>query len=251
MGDETPTGISERVKEYVEVLNQRLPDTVKASVWEDRSEMLRDRIRLLMKNAMLGLILVLILLGLAMDVRLAFWVTMGIPTSILGALLFFPALGLSINMVSLFAVIITVGIVVDDAVIVGENIYHMRREGTDFLTAAIVGARQMAIPVTFSILTNIAAFMPLFFLPGGYRENFPGDPHRRGHDLCDFPGGSPVHPPRPLVQTIKVGGLRMDRRAQQTTGMVWADAHVDSGPYLCAVAGKKCCTSGISPLPVP
>ncbi len=166
VGDETPTEISETVRDYIETLNQRLPDTVTASIWEDRSEMLRDRINLLMKNAMIGLILVLILLGLAMDVRLAFWVTMGIPTSILGALLFFPAMDLSINMVSLFAVIITVGIVVDDAVIVGENVFHMRKQGMDYLTAAITGAKQMAVPVTFSILTNIAAFMPLFFLPG-------------------------------------------------------------------------------------
>lgn len=166
VGDETPTEISETVRQYVAEINEKLPDTVRASIWEDRSDMLRDRMFLLTKNAFIGLVLVLLLLGLAMDVRLAFWVTMGIPTSILGALLFFPALDLSINMVSLFAIIITVGIVVDDAVIVGENIFHLRKQGMDYLSAAIEGTRQMAGPVTFSILTNIAAFMPLFFLPG-------------------------------------------------------------------------------------
>lgn len=166
VGDETPTGISDIVHEFVARKDQELPETVGVAVWEDRSDMLRDRINLLLKNAFIGLALVLLLLGLAMDVRLAFWVTMGIPTSILGAILLFPALDLSINMISLFAIIITVGIVVDDAVIVGENVFHMRKQGMDNLTAAIEGARQMVVPVTFSILTNVAAFMPLFFIPG-------------------------------------------------------------------------------------
>jgi multidrug efflux pump subunit AcrB len=166
VGEETPTSVSEAVLAYVTELNSKLPPTVRAAVWEDRSELLEDRIELLVTNAALGLMLVLLLLGLALDLRLAFWVTLGIPTSILGALLFFPVLNLSINMVSLFAVIITIGIVVDDAVIVGENVYHMRKQGLPFLEAAVAGARQMAVPVTFSILTNIAAFMPLLFVPG-------------------------------------------------------------------------------------
>ncbi len=166
VGDQTPAGVSAAVRETVEKLNRELPPTVRAAIWEDMSEVLRDRIRLLVKNACLGLILVLILLGLSLDIRLAFWVTLGIPTSICGGLLFFPAADLSINMVSLFAIIITIGIVVDDAVIVGENVYHMRSKGMSFLDAGIAGARQMAVPVTFSILTNIAAFMPLLFVPG-------------------------------------------------------------------------------------
>jgi len=166
VGDETPSGVSQAVRGYVDELNSTLPPTVRTSVWEDQSEILRGRIQLLVKNALLGLVLVLVLLGLALDIRLAFWVTLGIPTSILGAMLFFPAAGMSINMVSLFAIIITIGIVVDDAVIVGENVYHMRTLGMSFVEASIAGARQMAIPVTFSILTNIAAFTPLLFVPG-------------------------------------------------------------------------------------
>lgn len=166
VGEQTPAEVSEAVREVVDELNLRLPPTVRAAIWEDMSEILDDRIHLLVKNAMLGLILVLILLGLSLDIRLAFWVTLGIPTSICGGLLFFPAADVSINMVSLFAIIITIGIVVDDAVIVGENVYHMRSKGMSFLDASIAGARQMAIPVTFSILTNIAAFTPLLFVPG-------------------------------------------------------------------------------------
>ncbi len=128
--------------------------------------MLEARINLLVKNALLGLMLVMLLLGLSLDLRLAFWVTLGIPISILGAMLFFPAADLSINMISLFAIIITIGIVVDDAVIIGENIHHHRKKHATYLEASIAGAREMAIPVTFSILTNIAAFMPLLFVPG-------------------------------------------------------------------------------------
>lgn len=166
VGDETPRAVSRAVHKHVEQLNATLPSTVRADVWEDMSEILNDRIRLLLKNAALGLVLVLILLGMTLDIRLAFWVTLGIPISILGAMLFFPAADLSINMISLFAIIVTIGIVVDDAVIVGENVFHHRQQGKTFLQAAIDGARQMATPVTFSILTNVAAFVPLLFVPG-------------------------------------------------------------------------------------
>lgn len=166
VGDETPSEVSAAVSETVDELNRKLPPTVRAAIWEDMSEILDDRIHLLVKNALLGLALVLLLLGLSLDVRLAFWVTLGIPISICGGLLFFPAADLSINMVSLFAIIITIGIVVDDAVIVGENVYHMRSKGMPFLEASIAGARQMAVPVTFSILTNISAFVPLLLVPG-------------------------------------------------------------------------------------
>jgi len=166
VGDETPTEVSDTVKKHLESLSASFPPTMDVAIWQDMSEVLEDRINLLVRNALLGLILVLLLLGLALDIRLAFWVTLGIPISILGAMLFMPLLGVSINMISLFAIIVTIGIVVDDAVIIGENIYHHRRQGKDYLEAAIDGARQMAVPVTFSILTNIAAFMPLMFVPG-------------------------------------------------------------------------------------
>jgi len=166
VGDETPTGVSEVVKAYIDETNETLPPTVRLSVWEDQSELLEARINLLVRNALLGLMLVMLLLGLSLDLRLAFWVTLGIPISILGAMLFFPAADLSINMISLFGIIITIGIVVDDAVIIGENIHHHRRKQKTYLEASIAGAREMALPVTFSILTNVAAFMPLFFVPG-------------------------------------------------------------------------------------
>ncbi len=136
------------------------------AVWNDQSEIYRDRMYLLLKNALLGLVLVLLLLGLFLDLKLAFWVTVGLPVSIIGSFLFIPLTGASINMISLFAFIITLGIIVDDAVVAGEIIYQKREEGLPFLQAAIVGAREIAGPITFAVLTNIAAFLPLFFVPG-------------------------------------------------------------------------------------
>lgn len=165
-GEQTPTDIAEIVHAYIAELEASLPPGVDVGIVEDFSEIYRDRIRLLLRNAALGLVLVLGILGLFLQVRLAFWVTMGIPISMLGALLLMPGLDVSINMISLFAFITTLGIVVDDAIIVGENVFEMRQRGVPFLEASIMGAHQVALPVVFSILTNIAAFMPLFFVPG-------------------------------------------------------------------------------------
>ncbi len=163
---ETPQSVSAGVHAYLDDLLPRLPAGVGIAVWNDFSEIYRDRMGLLLKNAFLGLALVLLLLGLFLDPKLAFWVTLGIPISIMGAFLFMPLGGASINMISLFAFIITLGIVVDDAVVVGENIYERRQRGLPFLRAAIEGAREIAGPVVFAVLTNIVAFLPLMFVPG-------------------------------------------------------------------------------------
>ncbi len=166
VGHQTPLKVAEVVKKYAEDFKTALPPAISVTTWDDRSEIYRDRIDLLLRNAFIGLGLVLILLGLFLGIKLAFWVAMGIPVSILGALLILPSMDVSINMISLFAFIITIGIVVDDAIVVGENIYEMRQRGLSMLQASIAGARQIAMPVTFSILTNIAAFMPMLFVPG-------------------------------------------------------------------------------------
>ena len=163
---ETPQSVSASVHAYLEEIRPRLPDGIGLAVWNDSSEIYRDRMSLLLKNAFLGLCLVLLLLGLFLDPKLAFWVTMGIPISIMGSFLFLPFSGASINMISLFAFIITLGIIVDDAVVVGENIYEKRQRGMPFLQAAIEGAREISGPVVFAVLTNIAAFLPLMFVPG-------------------------------------------------------------------------------------
>ena len=165
-GDETPTKVSMAARDVLETFQGELPASVKAIVWDDRSEMLRARIDLLYNNALMGLVLVLIILALFLEIRLAFWVALGIPISFMGAFLLMPGTGQSINMVSLFAFIVTLGMVVDDAIIVGEHAYSKIQEGLEPLDAAIKGAQEMAVPVTFAVLTTLAAFSPLFFVPG-------------------------------------------------------------------------------------
>lgn len=166
VGDQTPITVSEAVHAHVDAWNQWLPEGVQLAVWEDDSVFFRDRMDLLLRNAALGLILVLLLLGLFLDPRLAFWVTIGLPVSVLGAFLLIPWLGASINMISLFAFIVTIGIIVDDAIMVGESVYHEKQQGLSWRDAAAKGARLMNMPVHFAVLTNIVAFLPLFFVPG-------------------------------------------------------------------------------------
>lgn len=164
VGQQTPIGISDTVKEQIKLSN--LPEGIQVEIRYDASVSYAQRIDLLLRNSAMGLTLVFITLALFLELRLAFWVMTGIPIAFLGSFLILPALGVSLNMISLFAFIIALGIVVDDAIIIGENVYHYRQEGYPALTAAIKGAQEMAVPVTFSILTNIATFMPLFFMPG-------------------------------------------------------------------------------------
>lgn len=166
VGDQTPIQVADAVKAQVEEMRAEVPAGVQLSTWMDWSDEYRQRMNLLLRNAYLGLILVLLVLGLFLELRLAFWVTMGIPVSFLGALLLMPSMDVSVNMISLFAFIVTLGMVVDDAIVVGENIHNLRQKGVDFVDAAIQGAREVAVPVTFSIATSIAAFMPMFFVPG-------------------------------------------------------------------------------------
>ncbi len=166
VGDQTPLEVAAAVKSYAETLRASLPPGFGVVTWDDRSEVYRDRVDLLLRNALMGLALVFFLLGIFLEPRLAFWVTMGIPISFLGSFLFLPMQGVSINMISLFAFIVTLGMVVDDAIVVGENAFELRRRGMDRFQAAIQGARQVSVPVTFSILTTVVAFAPLFFVPG-------------------------------------------------------------------------------------
>lgn len=166
VADQSPTDVAIAVKNFTAKLQSKMPEGVGITTWKDMSQLFTDRVDLLLRNAMLGLILVLGTLGLFLDPKLAFWVTMGIPISFFGSLIFLPPMGISLNMISMFAFIITLGMVVDDAIVVGENTYRYRQEGMSRLEAAIKGAKEMAVPVFFSISTTIAAFAPLLWLPG-------------------------------------------------------------------------------------
>ena len=172
IGDETPVEIAEAVNQYVSKMQDVVPPGVFLQTWGDRSELLEDRKDLLVRNAQLGLLLVLLSLGLFLNRKLAFWVTLGIPISFLGAFLLLPTLDVSINMISLFAFIVTLGIVVDDAIIIGEGIYTKRQQGLGPIDAAVQGAKELGTPVIFAILTNMIAFAPLLFVPGASGKFF-------------------------------------------------------------------------------
>ncbi len=164
--DQTPTTVVEAMYEKLDTLRDQLPLGIEIIVTDDDGETYQQRVGLLLKNATIGLLLVLCLLSVFLEYRLAFWVTMGIPTAFLGSLLLLPLFDVSINMVSMFAFIIALGIVVDDAIIAGENIYEHMQKGIPFINAAIIGAREVSVPLAFAILTNIVAFLPLLALPG-------------------------------------------------------------------------------------
>ncbi len=171
VGEQTPIAVSRAVNHYLDRVRPSLAPGIFVESRNDRSEVYRQRLDLLMTNGYVGLGLVFIFLGFFLELRLAFWVAMGIPVSFLGSLLFLPALGVSINMMSMFAFIIALGIVVDDAIVVGENIYHYRQAGMPFQRGTIRGAKEVAMPVTFSILTNITLFTTERH-PGRHGERF-------------------------------------------------------------------------------
>lgn len=164
--DQTPIGVSESARSVLENLEHSLPPGVHFSINRDQSEIYQQRLDLLTRNAGIGLIFVLFILCTFLERKLALWVTIGIPTAFIGAFLFLPLFGVTINMISMFAFIIALGIVVDDAIVAGENIYEYRQKGLNNIDAAIQGAKNVAVPISFSILTNIVAFAPLFFVPG-------------------------------------------------------------------------------------
>ena len=172
VGNETPISVSQATRNWLASYQEQLPPGMDIGIWNDDSEIYQERIDLLLRNAFVGLVLVLLMLGLFLEPRLAFWVMLGIPISIFGSFLFLPMSGASINMISLFAFLVTLGIIVDDAVVVGENIYEKRQEGMSTLDAAIMGTREIAGPVFFAVTTNMVAFLPMFFVPGGEGKLF-------------------------------------------------------------------------------
>jgi len=166
VGEQGALGVADTVRNYVKDKRYTLPEGVSMAIWEDSSVVLRSRIDLLRRNAYLGLTLVFICLTLFLNIRLAFWTTMGIPISFLGAFWLMPRFDVSLNMISLFAFIMSLGLVVDDAIVVGENIFAYRRRGLGRLEAAVKGVREMASPVTMAVLTTVFAFLPLLYIIG-------------------------------------------------------------------------------------
>jgi len=166
IGNQSPLEIAAAVERILEDFGNSLPPGIQTRIDSNRAEDYRERLSLLTENGVLAIVIVLFILGLFLEYRLAFWVMMGMAISFIGGMLFLPMIGLSINMISMFGFLVVLGIVVDDAIVVGENVYEYRQQGLSNMQAAIAGTRDIARPVIFSILTNIIAFIPLLFIPG-------------------------------------------------------------------------------------
>ncbi len=165
-GDQSALEIAALATAYADGARARLPEGVTLTVWQNDAESLNSQLSLMLRNGVAGFALVFLVLALFLELRLAFWVSLGIPISFFGAIALMPGLDVSVNVLSLFGFVLVLGIVVDDAIIVGENIHRHQEEHGDGLRGAVEGAYEIAKPVTFAVLTTVAAFSPLLFVPG-------------------------------------------------------------------------------------
>ena len=172
VGNQDILDITAAVTAYLKAAPARLPEGVKLTVWNDGSQLLRGRLDTLLNSARQGFLMVLILLALFLRPRLAFWVSVGVPVAFLGALFLISVLGLSIDGISLFGFILVLGIVVDDAIVVGENVYSEQKKSGKLLEGAVIGTQQVSVPVIFGVLTTMTAFMPLLLGPGTMGQIF-------------------------------------------------------------------------------
>ncbi|HAW99442.1 MAG TPA: hypothetical protein DCX67_12980 [Opitutae bacterium] len=166
VGKQSPLDISEKVAAYVNETKATLPEGISMTIWKDSSFYLRGRLEMMINNALQGLILVFLVLSFFLRPSLAGWVALGLPISFMGAFATMGLVGASINLVSLFAFIVVLGILVDDAIVVGESVYTLGSKGKKPIDASIQGTHLVAMPVTFAILTSMVAFVPMLFLPG-------------------------------------------------------------------------------------
>ncbi|NKF51422.1 efflux RND transporter permease subunit [Shewanella sp. WXL01] len=166
--DQNALAISEQVKDYIATKKDKLPQGVELDTWGDLTHYLEGRLNMMLSNMFYGALLVFIILALFLDLKLAFWVMMGLPVCFLGSLLLMPTepIGMSINMLTLFAFILVLGIVVDDAIVMGESAYSEVEKKGHSLENVVVGVKRVAMPATFGVLTTIAAFVPMLMVSG-------------------------------------------------------------------------------------
>jgi len=166
VGEQNALDVAKKVKTYIDGIRPGLPKGLNIDTFSDMSSILKSRINLLLKNMAFGMILVVITLGVFLNWRLAGWISLGIPIAFATGLWLLPSFGVSINMVSLFAFIMVLGIVVDDAIVIGENVFRLRQRGIEAREASVEGTYNVAKAVVFSVLTTIAAFWPLLMASG-------------------------------------------------------------------------------------
>ncbi len=161
VGEEDTLEIAQQVKSYLEKARLEVPEGISLVIWQDESTDLVDRLDALTRNARSGLLLVLLVLTLFLRFRLAVWVAAGLPVAMLGTIAVFPLAGISISTVSVMSFILVLGILVDDAIVVGERVYAHEQMGKPRLQAAVEGTQEVSIPVIFGVLTTMAAFIPI------------------------------------------------------------------------------------------
>jgi multidrug efflux pump subunit AcrB len=164
-GDDS-LAISNEVRRYAEEKQRSLPPGVHITPCFDNSDFVRGQINLLLRNGVMGLLLVVVILWLFLNSRLSFWIAMGIPISLCGSFIILAIFDATLNQISLISFIVVLGIVVDDAIVVGEAIFVHRRNGEPPLEAAVAGVREVGMPVLAAVMTTIVAFLPLAFVPG-------------------------------------------------------------------------------------
>ena len=157
---------TQSVEKWLQDVRTTLPDGVELNMWRDASQPFQDRVGTLLKNGLGGLLLVFLVLMLFLSPKLALWVCTGIFVAFMGTLAVLPYTGISLNMISLFAFLLILGIVVDDAIIVGESIYTRQTEGGTQILGALNGARGVLKPVMFAVISTMIFFFPMFFMPG-------------------------------------------------------------------------------------
>ncbi len=168
--NESAIDISNKVKDYVESPSTAFPEGIHLYVWDDTSLSMRGRLGTLSSSLLQGCILVFLILGVFLRPKVAFWVVVGIPVSFAGGIMLMPDLGITANVMTLFGFIIVLGVVVDDAIVTGENVYSRLQEGIDPLEASILGTKEVAVPVTFGVLTTVVAFLPLLAFEGRWGD---------------------------------------------------------------------------------
>ena len=166
VGKQNTIELADKVLQFMEDYQDKLPQGISLGNYGNTAVVVEDRLSTLVSSAIQGGILVLILLSLFLRPAVAFWVGLGIPVCFLGGLAMMPVLGLTLNMLTMFAFLLVLGIVVDDAIVTGENIYRHQRNGMPPAEAALHGTKEVAVPVTFGVITTMVAFAPLLLVEG-------------------------------------------------------------------------------------
>ena len=166
VGEQNALAVSQEVRAYIDRAQQSLPSGISVAWWADTSYYLKGRLQMMGENLIAGSLLVFLILTLFLRLKLAFWVMVGLLVAFLGALWALPAVGVTINLISLFGFLVVLGIVVDDAIVMGESAYTEIREHGHSVENVIKGVEKVAIPATFGVLTTIAAFAPILMVSG-------------------------------------------------------------------------------------